>query len=185
MDLHGGVEGAQNRLERRSCDQPPVIERVIQRTDAERVARQEKTPPRRIPEGEGEVADQVPGAVFGPAVVGGEHDLGIRHCALVQAAEHGAELLAVVEAQVGADPETVLTVDRLTLLDLFGRSPEMNVNETDRALAPGISAIGSTASDPLSQHREVRGLNRGPIPEDDGSESAHRLMLPDPGLVGL
>src|SRR5207248_6536979 len=70
--LRVGAEGA--RLARE--DEPPAVEAVVERLDAEAVARAEEAPPRLVPERERPHAVEALDAALAPLAVGGEDDLG-------------------------------------------------------------------------------------------------------------
>src|SRR5439155_10670072 len=123
---------------------------IVEGLHAEMVARAEQEPPARVPESEGEVAEQVLGAALAPARVSLEDELSVRHGG--RSREQGAQFLTVVDPGVGGERELARRVrEGEPLVERLGRGPENPVAEAARAGYVRAMAIRASVREPL-QH---------------------------------
>ncbi len=91
----------------------------------------------RLPDGEGEVADQMLDAVRAPFLVGGEQKRAIRHVGQRRDADcqRGRKFLAIVEPQIGDERKPGI-VQRLNVELVLARNAHHQMAEADRPGAP-------------------------------------------------
>src|SRR6266403_3628484 len=91
---------------------------VVQRLDAHVVAGQKKTPSRRIPDAEGEIAEQALNTVFLPYSIRVQNQLDVGNiCRYLASAsfEFRDEIGTRVHARIGHDPHFFIQSERLSL----------------------------------------------------------------------
>src|SRR2546422_268172 len=143
---------------RREAEQPARRVVVVERLDAEMVARAEQRRAARVPDGKREVAQQVLRATLAPALVGGEDELSVRDRA--GRTEHGAEVGAVVDARVRREDERAVGArERGEEIEQVGLEPVVSDVVLGEQLVPqGGDADGLLDEGPDARANPIEGV---------------------------
>ena len=112
---------------------------VVQRAQAEEVARQQQTAGVRIPEREGEIADQPVERLLAPAFEAGEQDRRIAHHRgpVGSKAKGGRQIVPIVQSDVRHQRQApVRAVQRLAVIGVFRDGAEQPPPHRNRAVGP-------------------------------------------------
>ena len=164
---------------------------VVERLDAERVARRQEELTLRIPEHQGEDTDQLVHEGLAPTPVGGQHELGVlgfrsraAGCRSLRAGKLGAEpidqLRAIVQAQVRAESYSVRPHLRDTLEARSRRAPQLALNESNGSFAEDGRLAGRELAAESSYERSRESFELGasdhPVAPHDSADAAHRRV---------
>ena len=189
----GGVHAApearvrEDRAGLRGEDQTVLVRPVVERLDAEPVAREQQALAPLVPDPEGEDAAQVIHAGVAPFLVGVEDHLrvGRRAEGVALGFELLAQLAEVVDLAVEAEPDAaVLVLHRLRALLGEIDDREAPVPERDAPLGEPLRAlaVGSTRRE-RGEHAGEGRLVDDPLPAHLAEDSAHGFRPPLPALA--
>src|SRR5881396_2603272 len=169
-------EGGQNRLDLRREQELVPRERVVQRLDAEPIAREEQPPPGPIPEREGEHAIQALDAALAIVFVRVHDRLGVaaRPVAVAPRLEARAQRGVVVDLAVVDDPDGLVLVGHglVTARHVDDRQPAMA--ESDRPVEQQALAVRPAMAEHVAHPFETRFVLGLPgVALDDSRDAAH------------
>jgi hypothetical protein len=179
-DLGVGKDG----LEFGAASERGCVGVVVERPDAQRIARAHEAPPVPVPEGDGEISHELAREGLSPALVGSQHQLGIvlRSEPAAPGDERGPELGAVVETPVHHDGQPSRGVaPGLALCMRFRRRPEGPVAEGDGTGRPHCLAVGPAVGE--SGEHPTKGARVG-CPAG-GGEQARNAAHVRPGDIRI
>ncbi len=178
--VDGGIQpaGRQQCLAGRGEADTLARETVIQRLDAESVARQEQLLPAAVPDREGEHAVQAGRTVLAPLGIRPENDLGI--AVGNEMMTERLQLLAQFRVVVDGAIEDQCESGRVIAHGLRGTFRQVDdrqspVSQRDRAVEPGAAAVRSAPRERIRHPAEHAPVRRLSVKAQLTADSAHRL----------
>ena len=150
---------------------------VVQRLDADSIAREDDDLPREVEHGEGEHPVQMLDAAFTPLLIGPQEDFGVRSGAepIPEIGQLPAQLRMVVDLAVEDDPRGGIVIGQrlMATLDVDDREPSHR--QADAALDDGPRVVRPAVGERVAH--AVEELRRRPLVRCDGdaADPAHRV----------
>lgn len=163
-----------------AADEFFAIRIVVERLHPGRIARADERSGLRIPDDDREVADQLDGKLFAPALVAAQHEFRVGVVAEFESRVNQLrpQVGAVVDSAVEDEAVTRRFVrPRLLLVDRFGRRVQHALAERDRALGPHSSAVRPSMVDRVEHRGDRTDFNRSPVAVEYRADSAQRGAL--------
>ncbi len=149
-----------------------IVAKVVERTDADRIADQNQMACRGIEDGDREVAIQPLGEPLAPGFIRREHARGIARRR--REPECREQLVAVVDSAVHHEHDAGSSDKRLDLSHLLESDPEVLAREPNRAFDVPALAVGAPVPERRAHPREQDGIHWAAVEIPETDDAAHR-----------
>ena len=180
VELGRDEAAREHRLQLGGEDDDVVDDRVVERLDAEAVARDQGSPARRVPDAERELAAQPARQLLAGLLEEVREDLGVAAGAegMALALQLGADRLVVVELAVLDAPERLVLVGEGLVArdDIDDAEPARSERDPGCGVEPAVvrAPVRHDVRHPL-EHLETDNLPGPPPDLDDSTDATHRL----------
>ena len=172
-DPRGDQPGADDRLRFRCENQPGTGLGIVERLDAERVARQHQPSGRRVVDRDGVHAAKPIGEAGAVAVVEVQRRLAVRLGPKRRVAERRPEFDVVVDLAIRGEDDAIRAGQRLgAAVQIDDREARVDQPDAGRHVPP--RSVGSTVGKRRLHRVQRRGIGRGSVGRHDPRDPAHQ-----------